>query len=56
MPLGTLHLTWRKLRRACISGLTLKDANVDLQMVRHGKDISVNVLRQQGQIEVIVLP
>jgi len=39
-----------------ILNLMLLDSAVDLLVVRHEHDISVNVLRQKGQLEVVVLP
>ena len=39
-----------------IVNLTVRDAAADVMVVRHEHDISVNVLRQKGQLEVVVLP
>jgi hypothetical protein len=39
-----------------ISKLALPDAVADLLVVRDGDDISVQVLRQEGNLEVEVLP
>jgi glycogen debranching enzyme len=39
-----------------ISNLAVRDADADLLVVRHGDDISVHLLRQEGNLEVVVLP
>jgi glycogen debranching enzyme len=39
-----------------ISNLGVGDSVADLLVVRHEDDISVHVLRQEGQLEVVVLP
>jgi glycogen debranching enzyme len=39
-----------------ILDLTVGAASADVQIVRHEQDISVTVLRQKGQVEVVVLP
>jgi glycogen debranching enzyme len=39
-----------------ISNLVVRDANADLLVVRHGDDISVHVLRSDGDVEIVVLP
>jgi glycogen debranching enzyme len=44
------------LSRVGILNLTVQDATADLSIVRHEHDISVNVLRQQGRLEIVVLP
>jgi len=38
-----------------IMNLTVQDASADVLIVRHERDISVNVLRQNGHLEVVVL-
>lgn len=42
------------LNEATIRNLNVGAANVDLTMVRHGQDVSVNVLRRQGDVEIVV--
>jgi glycogen debranching enzyme len=44
------------LRQVTISNLVVQDASVDLAIVRHEDDVSVHVLRQRGQLKVVVLP
>jgi glycogen debranching enzyme len=39
-----------------ILNLLVGDAAADVQVVRHEHDISVNVLRQEGQLDVVVRP
>jgi glycogen debranching enzyme len=39
-----------------ILNLTVCDAAADILVVRHEQDISVNVLRERGAVEVVVLP
>jgi glycogen debranching enzyme len=37
-----------------ITGLTVRDASVDLAFARHGDDIGINVMRRQGDCAVVV--
>ena len=37
-----------------IDGLTVGDARVDLALASHGEDVSVNVLRRDGDCHVVV--
>ncbi|MEZ0375253.1 MAG: amylo-alpha-1,6-glucosidase, partial [Candidatus Sericytochromatia bacterium] len=43
------------LKEVRILGLRAGAANLDLLLTRHGSDVAVNVLRREGQIEVVVL-
>ena len=43
------------LNEARIYNLQVGGANVDLALVRHGRDVGINVLRRQGDIEVTVV-
>jgi glycogen debranching enzyme len=43
------------LNEARIFNLQVRGADVDLALFRHGKDISVNVLRRRGDVEIGVL-
>jgi len=43
------------LNEARILNLRVAGARVDLALVRHGQDISVNVLDREGDVEVVVL-
>ncbi|HEY9842791.1 MAG: glycogen debranching N-terminal domain-containing protein [Candidatus Sericytochromatia bacterium] len=43
------------LKEVRILGLRAGAANLDLLLTRHGSDVAVNVLRHEGQIEVVVL-
>jgi hypothetical protein len=43
------------LNEARILNLQVAGASVDLALIRHGRDISVNVLRRQGDVEVVVV-
>lgn len=38
-----------------IRDLSVGAAKVDLMLVRHGADVSVNVLRRQGDVEIAVV-
>lgn len=44
------------LSQVQISNLAVRDAVADLLVVRHQDDITIHVLRQEGQLEVVVLP
>jgi len=44
------------LQQVTISNLTVGDAAADVMIVRHEEDISVHVVRERGEIEVVVLP
>ncbi len=37
-----------------MKNLRIGDATVDLLLERHPKDVGINILRQQGQVEVVV--
>jgi glycogen debranching enzyme len=37
-----------------MKNLRIGDATVDLSLERHPKDVGINILRQQGQVEVVV--
>ena len=43
------------LSRAQIMNLTVGDASVYLLVVRHGHDVTVSVLRRNGNIDVVVV-
>jgi glycogen debranching enzyme len=43
------------LNEAKIRNLRVGNATVDLALVRHGDDISVNVLRRHGDVEIVVV-
>lgn len=43
------------LNEARILNLQVADANVDLEGIRHEHDVSVNVLRRTGDVEVVVV-
>ena len=43
------------LNRARIGNLAVGDASVDLLVVRHEHDVTVNVLRRKGDVDVVVL-
>jgi glycogen debranching enzyme len=43
------------LNETKILNLQVRGANVDLALLRHGKNISVNVLRRRGDVEIGVL-
>lgn len=43
------------LNEARILNLRVAGASVDLALVRHGQDISVNVLRRQGNVHIVVV-
>jgi hypothetical protein len=36
-----------------ISGLTVGDARLDLQLERYGSDVGIHVLRREGDVEVV---
>jgi len=38
-----------------MKNLRIGDATVDLSLERHPKDVGINILRQQGQVEVVVM-
>ncbi len=38
-----------------VRGLPIGDATVDLFLRRHGEDVSVNILRRQGDAEILTL-
>ena len=42
------------LSRAKITNLRIGDASADLLVVRHQHDVTVNVLRRSGEIEIVV--
>jgi len=44
------------LRQVTISGVAVQDAAADLEIVRHENDVSVHVVRQKGNLAVVVLP
>jgi glycogen debranching enzyme len=44
------------LTQVRVRNLTVQDASVDFVVVRHEQDISVKVLRQKGELEVLVQP
>ena len=37
-----------------VEGLRVGTANLDLVLVRHGSDVSVNVQRREGPVRVVV--
>ncbi len=43
------------LEEATIKGLRVKDASVDIALSRYGSDVGINVLRKEGNVEVIVV-
>ena len=43
------------LNEARISNLQVAGASVDLALVRHNQDVSVNVLRRQGDVEIVIV-
>jgi glycogen debranching enzyme len=43
------------LGRIRIGNLRLGDAAVDLQLERHGSDVGLNVLRREGDVEIVVV-
>jgi len=43
------------LSRAKITNLRIGDASADLLLVRHEHDVTVNVLRRSGDIEIVVV-
>ena len=43
------------LHEARILNLQVADANVDLALVRHENDVSVNVLHRRGDVEIVVV-
>ena len=43
------------LNEVILRELRLKDASVDLRMRRHGDDVSLEVLRKRGQIQVSIV-
>jgi hypothetical protein len=43
------------LNEARILNLQVADANVDLALIRHDHDVSVNVLHRRGDVEVLVV-
>ena len=45
---GFLETVW-------ISGLRVGEALVDLELRRHGDDVGVNVLRRDGEVEVVLV-
>jgi len=38
----------------CIRGLHIADAKIDLLLRRHGDDVAVNILRREGDADVVV--
>ena len=38
-----------------LSGLTIGDARVDLQLERHPYDVDVAVLRREGEVEIVTV-
>jgi glycogen debranching enzyme len=40
------------LREVLIRNLRVGAASVDLQLLRHGHDVGINVLRREGQVEI----
>lgn len=43
------------LSEARIHNLQIGSASVDLALIRHGQDVSVNVLRREGYVEIVVV-
>jgi glycogen debranching enzyme len=43
------------LNRVRIGNLRLRDAAVDLHLERHGSDVGLNVLRRDGEVEIVVV-
>jgi glycogen debranching enzyme len=43
------------LSRARITGLQVGDASADILLVRHEHDVTVNVLRRSGEIDIVVV-
>ena len=43
------------LNEVILRELRLKDASVDLRIRRHGDDVSLEVLRKRGQIQVSIV-
>ena len=43
------------LNRVRIGNLRLRDAAVDLHLERHGADVGLNVLRRDGDVEIVVV-
>jgi hypothetical protein len=37
-----------------MKNLRIGDAVVDLSLERHAKDVGINILRREGQVEVVV--
>ena len=43
------------LREVLIKGLRVGEASLDLQLVRHQDDVSINVLRREGAVSVVTV-
>jgi len=43
------------LKMIQITGLRVGEASVDLYLERHGPDVGVNVLKREGDVEVVVV-
>jgi hypothetical protein len=43
------------LGRAKITSLQVGDASADILLVRHEHDVTVNILRRSGEIDVVVV-
>lgn len=58
-PEGRIYFNQTRLPRSLgelrIHNLTVGDASVDLLLVRHEQDVSVNVLRREGNVQIIAL-
>ena len=37
-----------------IKNLRIGDAEVDLSLERHAKDVGINILRREGRVEIVV--
>jgi glycogen debranching enzyme len=42
------------LHRICIEGLRVRDASVDLEVVRHQHDVGVRLTRREGDVKLVV--
>ena len=41
--------------RLVLTNLTVGDARVDLALERHANDVGVNVVRREGQLEIVAI-
>jgi glycogen debranching enzyme len=45
----------RFLSRVTLAGLRIDDAEIDLEFRRHARDVGLQILRREGDIEVVVV-